>query len=127
MWALRNPILILVSCLVCGGMAACAGLVAKDKAPQEVWERLARGEAQDLLVEFDDAAIGAERYAGLKRAALSALPSGTLEVLKDYDALPLMYLRFRTTQALKSLLAQPSIVRVYVDRKEAPMPGRPER
>jgi len=112
---LRNRILVL--CLACFGVAACAGLATQDKAPQEVWERLARGEAQSLLVQFDAVAS--------KSAALSALPAGEVEVLKDYAALPMMYLRFRSTKALQGLLAQPSVVRAYADRREAPMPGKP--
>ncbi|OIR06769.1 hypothetical protein GALL_110170 [mine drainage metagenome] len=110
---LRNLIL----CLACVSVAACAGLAVRDKAPQEAWEKLARGEAQSLLVQFDAAAS--------KSAALSALPAGEIEVLKDYDALPMMYLRFRSTHALQNLLAQPSVVRAFVNRREVPMPGKP--
>lgn len=117
MEALRSSFSILCLCLYCLSVAACADLTVQSKAPQEVWVKLARGEPQSLLILFDASAA--------KVNALSALPEGEAEVLKDYGALPMMYLRFRTTRALQRLLAQPSVVRAYVDRKEAPMTGMP--
>jgi hypothetical protein len=112
-----------------------------NKAPDEVWAILAGGESQDLIVVFDDSAILAQasrlnkergsifddndtirfkidRYTAMKKEALSVLSSGTVEILKDYDALPLMSLRFRSVEALKALLAHPSVLRAYDDRKE---------
>jgi hypothetical protein len=116
-----------------------------DRAPHEVWDNLARGEQQDLIIQFSDSAIlaqasqlnkakgimfddndtirfKAQRYAAMKQDAMSTLPPGKVEILKNYDALPLMFLRFRSTAALKSLLAHPSVVRAYEDRNEHLMP-----
>jgi len=118
--------------------------MSSDKAPTAVWELLAEGSQQDLIVVFEDSEIQAqaskmnkskgimfddndtimfkvERYAAIKRDAISMIPSEQIEILKDYDALPLMLLRFRSTAALKLLLAYKSVVRVYKDPKESSM------
>jgi len=128
--------------------AACVGVPGIAQAPHEVWARLARGEAQNLIVSLDDAAIQAqaaqlrkkkgiafddpgvlrfkaERYVALKKELLSALPSGEVQVVRGYGALPMMLLRIRSPRALKSLLAQPTVLRVSEDRKESPMLRRP--
>jgi hypothetical protein len=124
----------------------CATVVATEKAPHEVWEKLARGERQDLIVALDDSAVlvqasamnkakgimfddndtmrfKAERYAAIKRDVMSARPSEKVEILKNYDMLPLMFLRFHSAAALKALLAHPSVVKAYEDRQENLMPG----
>lgn len=115
--------------------------IGKEKGAHEVWERLAAGERLNLIVEFDDSAIRvealrlnktkgimfddnetirfkAESISIIKKKALSALPSGEFEVLKDYEMLPLLLVRFRTLAALKALLGQPSVKNVHEDRKE---------
>ena len=119
------------------------------RAPDEAWQRLAQGEPQDLIVVFDDATIReqaarldnrsgisrdeavirfkAAQYAALKKNVLSSLPAGEAEVLRDYDALPLMFIRFRSATALKALLAHPAVLRAYEDRRESPIPVKPER
>jgi len=112
-----------------------------NKAPHEVWAKLAGGESQDLIVVFDDSAIQAQasqlnkergiifddndtirfkkdRYAAIKADVISVLPLGKFEILKNYDVLPLMFLRFRSAEALKTLLAHPSVLSVHEDRKE---------
>jgi hypothetical protein len=111
------------------------------KAPQEVWTKLAGGESQDLLVVFDDSSIlaqasqlnkergilfddnntirfKADRYAAIKADVLSTLPSGKFEILKNYDVLPLMFLRFHSAEALKALLEHTSVLSVHEDRKK---------
>lgn len=145
MRVLRQLLITVMLSVGCSPLAGCAAVVGMDKAPHEVWGKLADGEHQDLIVVFDDSAIlaqasqmnkakgimfddsdtmrfKAERYAVIKQDAISALPSGTVEILKNYDALPLMFLRFHSTVALKALLARPSVVRAYEDRKENLMP-----
>jgi len=119
-----------------------------DKAPHEVWAILAGGAPQDLIVVFDDSAIQAQasqlnkergiifddndtirfkkdRYAAIKADVISALPLGKFEILKNYDVLPLMFLRFRSAEALKALLAHRSVLTVYEDRKENMMLKEP--
>ncbi len=126
-------------------LTGCAAAIGADKVPLAVWEKLAAGEQQDLIVVFDDIAIlaqasqlnrtkgimfddtdtmrfKAENYAAIKEAAISVLPSGEVEILKNYDALPLMFLRFHFTATLKALLANPSVVKAYEDRQENLMP-----
>ena len=84
-----------------------------------VWAQLADGQSQDLIVEFADSAS--------KQAALLSLPSNEFEVLKDYEELPLMYIRFRSAAALKALLANPLVVNAYEDRQEDLMPQKEVR
>jgi len=100
-----------------------------------------RGDRLDLIVEFYASAIQAqaadlnrerglafddaetlrfkvERYADLKKSVLSSLPAGGVVVLKDYPALPLMFLRFRSLAALRVLLADPLVIGVHEDSSE---------
>ena len=132
---------ILMLGIGCCSLTGCAAVIGADNLPLAVWEKLAVGEQQDLIVVFDDSAIlaqalqlnkakgimfddndtirfKAERYAAIKRDAISSLPSGNVEILKNYEALPLMFLRFHSTAALKALLAHPSVLKAYEDRKE---------
>lgn len=111
---LKNLFLAALLSLGCCSLAACTTAVGSDKVPQSVWPQLANGKPQDLIVEFKDAAN--------KRAALSALPSKEVEVLKNYEALPLMHLRFHKAAVLKALLANPSVVKAYEDRQENMLP-----
>jgi len=134
-------VLLIVLNIGCCSAAICATVVGMDKVQHEVWVKLESGEEQDLIVVFDDSAIldqasqfnkskgimfddqdtlrfKAERYAAIKQDAMSSLPKGEVEILKNYDVLPLMFLRFHTTSALNTLLAHPSVVKVYEDRQE---------
>lgn len=145
MHGLRRLFLTIVLTIGCFPLAGCAAVVGTDKAPHDVWDKLAGGEEQDLIVVFDDSAIlaeasrlnrskgvmfddndtirfKAERYAAIKRGALAALPSGKVEILKNYDMLPMMFLRFRSAAALEELLAHSSVVKAYRDRQENLMP-----
>jgi hypothetical protein len=145
MRSLRPLFVAIVMTIGCFPLADCAAVVGADKAPREVWEKLAGGEQQDLIIVFDDSAIVAEasqmnkakgimfddndtmrfkvgRYAAIKRDAIAALPSGKVEILKNYDTLPLMFLRFHSTAALKQLLAHSSVVKAYRDRQENTTP-----
>lgn len=132
---------ILMLGIGCCSLSSCATAIGEEKVPLAVWEKLATGEQQDLIVVFDDVAIlaqaselnrtkgimfddadtlrfKAKNYAAIKEAVISALPSGQVEILKNYDSLPLMFLRFRYTATLKTLLANPSVVRAYEDRQK---------
>ena len=84
--------------------------------PQVVWSQLEANQAQDLIVELASVA--------LKPAALAALPAGDAELLKDFDGLPMMFVRFRSAAALKALLANPGVVNVYQDQQENRMPAK---
>ncbi len=131
--------------ITCCPQVTYAGSIGVNKAPHEVWAKLAGGESQDLIVLFDDSEILAQasqlnkergvvfddsktirfkkdRYASTKTDVLSALPSGKVEILKDYDTLPLIFLRFHSVEALKAVLAHPSVLRVYDDIKENLLP-----
>ena len=141
MCILRSLLLTMILIIICCPPAGCAGSFGMNLAPQDVWAKLRGGEPQDLIVVIDDSAIQAQaaqlnkergilfddndtlrfkkdRYAAIKADAISTLPSGKVEILKNYDALPLMFLRFRSAEALKALLAHPSVLSVHEDRKE---------
>jgi len=145
---MRPPFLILALGLTCAAVAACAGVSGNAQVPHDISEGLARKEPQDVLVTLDDSAIKtqaaqlrktkgiafddpdilsfkAERYAALKRKLLAALPVGEVDVLRNYDLLPIILLRVRSPGALKVLLAQPSVLSVSVDREESPMVRNP--
>lgn len=145
MCVLRSLFMTIVLGIGCCPLAGCTVVIGMDKAPHKVWGKLGGGKQQDLIVVFDDSAVMAQalqlnktkgimfddndtiqfkakRYAAIKRDVMSAVPSGNVEILKDYEALPLMFLRFRSTSALKALLAHPSVVKAYEDRQENLMP-----
>ncbi len=133
----------------CCPLSGCAVAIGIDKAPDEIWEKLATGEQQDLIVEFNDSDVRteaaqfskargiifddgetirfkAQHIAAIKQKALSAIPSGEFEILRSYDVLPLMFVRFRTSAALRALLAQSSVVKVFEDRDEHLLLGNPK-
>lgn len=111
---IRKLISVVLFSVGCGLLAACTTAVGSEKVPQPVWPLLANGKPQDLIVEFNDATN--------MRVALAALPRKEVEVLKNYDALPLVYLRFHTLAALKAMLASPAVVKAYEDRQENMFP-----
>ena len=133
----RYAFLVLVGCTV----TACATELVNNKVEPEVWHKFERAEKVDLIVAFDDKAILADaelqkkakgilfddleiqhmkldQYASTKRKVISSLPVGQTEVLKNYDTMPLMFLRFGSAQALRALLDRPEVLRVYQDRQE---------
>jgi hypothetical protein len=71
-----------------------------------------------LFDDNDTIRFKMDHYAAIKKNVISTLPSGKVDMLKDYDVLPLMFLRFRSAEALKALLAHPSVLRVHGDEKE---------
>ena len=142
MITLRGLLLTITVCVSIYHQAGCATGVGTHKAPQDVWLKLAAGESQDLIVEFDDSVILAqttqlnkknglqfddtntiqfkkEHYRAIKAEVLATLPSGMVEILKNYDVLPLMFLRFRSTEALQTILENPHVLRVHSDRNES--------
>ena len=114
------------------------------KVPADVMRKLEQGEAQSLLVLFDDQAIVREaaalraklraktdnaavqamkaaRYTTLKQAVWAAMPAGEYEMLRDYSHLPLTYMRFRSALALRILLQRKDVVAVYRDEIKYPI------
>ncbi len=137
---------ILYALVVLATLVAPAALAAMPdaivgKAPVEVVARIAAGEAQDLIVHFDERAtlkaaealqrstgrpsshrdVVAFRAAGFraqKQAVLAGLGDRDVTVLIDYSHLPLAFLRVRTADALARLAADPRVLQVYEDRRE---------
>ncbi|MDD5028252.1 MAG: hypothetical protein PHH58_01935, partial [Rhodoferax sp.] len=99
---------------------ALPGCVAAPSAatalPQAVWSQLSAGQAQDLIVEFESLAS--------KPAALAALPVGAVEMIKDFPGLPMVFVRLRSTAALKALVANPAVVNMYQNQQESLMPAK---
>ena len=116
--------------------------VAAKIAP-ETWRKVQAGEVLELLVLFGDAAIDtelerhlsqralkvedaaatalrAERYRALKTRALSALPDKDLELRRDYQHIPMAFLRFRDAGALLRLLARGEVTAVFEDTRLYP-------
>ena len=112
-----------------------------DKVPAAVMRKLELGAAQSLIVLFDDQAIEHEaramrtqrhtktdtapvqsmkaaRYVTLKQAALAVMPAGQHAMLRDYSHLPMVFVRFDTPLALRTLLQRPDVVAVYPDEKK---------
>lgn len=144
----RAATVLLLTVLLFG--QGCASPRDPGKAPPEAWEKLARGEAVDLIVQLDDSAVltqaselnrakgvafdGPETlhfkrdaYAAIKRDVQSSSPPSEIEQLHDYDLLPLLFLRFHSAAALKSLVAQPSVVRAFEDKARILMPQEAPR
>ena len=116
--------------------------VAAKIAP-ETWRKVQAGEVLELLVLFGDAAIDtelerhlsqralkvedaaatalrAERYRALKTRALSALPDKDLELRRDYQHIPMAFLRVRDAGALLRLLARGEVTAVFEDTRLYP-------
>ncbi len=132
--------------LVSGIMLACVATASfaatqipwSSKAPADVMLKLDQGEAQSLIVLFDDQAIEREagalraklraktdtaqiqslkaaRYTTLKQGVLAALPAGQYQMQRDYSHLPMAFVHFHTALALRTLLQRPDVIAVYRD------------
>ncbi|MEI8324525.1 MAG: hypothetical protein WCH44_04020 [Betaproteobacteria bacterium] len=122
-------------------LTACTAGAVAEKVPDAVWEQLAARMPQDLIVVFDDSAVlemasklnqaksiafddaetlrfKAQQYAHIKSDIMASLPAAHVEVLKHYESLPLMYLRFHRAADLRLLLLNPLVVNTYKDREE---------
>jgi hypothetical protein len=111
-----------------------ASLAGKAKRiPAAIREGLSRGEPQDVVVlllssdvegvimrqsvsRSEARRLRAERYAGVKRAALSPLGLES-QVVHEYRQLPMVHLRVRSLAALERLLERPEVAAVYEDTR----------
>ncbi len=107
--------------------------------PQSLLNRLATGQPQDVIVEFDSAGVDAEatsmrlqkkiphddrdiieykaqRFGQIKAGVLSLLPAAEVGVLADYSHLPMMFLRLRSPSALARLTDLSQVVAIYENR-----------
>lgn len=112
--------------------------------PAGAAEALARGRAQDLIVEFDGSSVDREadtirqqrgqrhegpdalqlrqtRYRQIKNRVRAALPAGAHETLGDYEAMPMALIRVRSSQALDALAAHRDVVGIYRDEPKYPV------
>ncbi len=120
-------------------LAPCRALSQGREPPLVVFEALAQGQPQDLLVLFDDrkfeeatAGLRLSRslragsqetlaqksayYKELRRAALSSMGPDEVTVLQDYSHLPSAFVRLYSESALRRLLSQPQVLAVYENR-----------
>lgn len=129
-----------VGLLACWWLAACMvpAAQAAPVAPDEAVQALDKGQSVDLIVEYESSAIDREmsarrkasdrfdtdattqlratRYADLKARAHASLSATDISPLADYSHLPLSFKRVRTATALQSLLAQPQVKAVYLNK-----------
>lgn len=106
---------------------------------------LARGEAQELIVEFDSRAVEQaasalrirrgiahddaevltlrkEGYRRVKDTVRTTLPSAEHETTADFSALPLTLMRVRTPRALAALAGHRQVVGIYRNAVKFPIP-----
>jgi uncharacterized repeat protein (TIGR01451 family) len=130
--------------LGCVGSAVAASASAGIRIPPGIADRLARGQPQELIVEFeasavdsemsalrnrrhlshDDAAIlalRAARYRDLKNKIFPALPQGEMSVLIDYSHLPMALVRLHAARALDFLSRHPLVKALYQNELKYPI------
>lgn len=144
---LAASVMFLGMMAACWPGSAGAGTIpaaALQKAPAAVLAHLDAGKAQELLVLLDDSAIEAEvlrrkrqaglkfddtailafkagSYRDLKKKAVSPLPSGEGELIREYSHLPMLFLRLHSRAALELLLARSEVVAVYENKAIFPV------
>lgn len=111
---------------------------AAAEVPSSIRQALLRGEAQDVVIEFDDyaiqarasssklasglgnepAAILAEKanaYASLKAAVWQTLSKTEVSVVQDYSHLPMSHARIRSMAAMEAIAADRRVRAVFAD------------
>lgn len=111
-----------------------------EKAPPPVIDAISHGRPQDIIVLLDETAVQnraavimaqseldsssslvialkAEMFGALKQDVLSLLPAGEFDVLKDYNQLPMVFIRVKSISALERLLEQGKVLTVYEDAR----------
>ncbi|MBI5097882.1 MAG: S8 family serine peptidase [Nitrospirae bacterium] len=116
---------------------ALAGIIGAEKVQhKEINEALAIGQAQEVLVIFDESTVlqtaaalrkkakavhdnaailetKASMYKSLKQTVMKDVSINDIEILQDYSHLPIMFLKLKTMNSLQALLRHPSVIRVY--------------
>lgn len=122
---------------------AWGAATVNEKVVPEVGRALLQGSPQDLIVQFDDSAVRdwaagavrqrrlpyedaavieerAARYRTIKRRVHDAFTVAEIEVLRQYEHLPLSLVRVRSTQALNRLVARGDVTGVFRDGRKFP-------
>jgi uncharacterized repeat protein (TIGR01451 family) len=141
-WAPRSVAALLVTNLL--WVISCSTAWAAAGIPRDIEDAVARGVAQDLIVEYDSRAVEREaqvlrakrgfhrdeaevlnlkklRYRDLKRRLRSTLPAGEHETIADYDHLPLSVIRIHSKRALDKLAAHPLFRAAYRNELKHPV------
>jgi uncharacterized repeat protein (TIGR01451 family) len=122
--------------------SACPSSVIAGQTPLQlpatVNERLSAGMGQDLIVLFDDSDVEAEsavlrrnygthhnndairavkrtRYRSMKQSAFAGFSREEAEELRDFDQLPMSFVRIKSRSSLDRLRSDPRIRAVYQD------------
>ena len=130
----------LILFIACTGFAFAQPKGSVGKIEAETWARVEAGEAIDVLVLYQDAAIDTEarsrsvargltlqdaatlhsratRYRQIKARADAALPPDNVQVRRDYRNIPMRLVRPRDAAALARLLARPEVQAVMEDAR----------
>ena len=118
----------------CSLIVALAGVIGAEKLQhQEINEALAVGQAQEVLVLFDESTVlqtaaalrkkakamhdtvaileaKASMYKSLKQTVMNSMYINDIETLQDYSHLPIMFLKLKTMNGLQALLRHPSLI-----------------
>ena len=117
---------------------------AADKVPPSARAALALGEAQSLLVLFDDTAIQAQAatlrkqfkvktdtakiqqqksaaYLALKQRVLATFPADGHDTLRNYSHLPMALLRIKSIAALEKIAAHSDVIALYENQRRYPV------
>lgn len=134
--------LLMLGCTenVCAASAVAAGV----QIPPGIAEHLAQGQPQELIVEFDAAAIDSEmstlrrqrhlihddgailglratRYRDLKTTVFTALPQKEFTTLIDYSHLPMAFVRLHTANALNIFSRHSQVKALYANEIKFPI------
>ena len=140
-WAMT---LLVLGCAGSACAASASAGTAGIRIPPGIADRLAQGQPQELIVEFDaraadsetsalrnrrhlshdDAAIlalRAARYRDLKNKVFTALPLGEFAILIDYSHLPMAYVSLHTANALNILSRHALVKALFVNEPKFPI------
>jgi hypothetical protein len=118
-------------------------LLIKQKVPAMVLQALEEGQFQDLIIEFEHQDIRGEaaarrqgrrlrfndplitafktsRYRARKKHIFDAVQQDDLTIIKDYNHLPLAYVRIKNQRALRRLVIRPEVKSLSLNTKFYP-------
>jgi subtilisin family serine protease len=133
--------------LAAAGLALLPLMAGAVPLPIGVADALARGEPQDLIVDFDASSVDREsmalrkrldirhdnkdvlklreaRYREIKAGVRASLPPGEHEAVADFHLLPLAMVRIRSSRALAALANRREVVGIYRNELKFPVPDK---
>ena len=136
---MRNRFVFLLTVACSISLHDPAGAIPLSDVPQAVLAGLATGKPQNIIVLFDDREIEKEtvrqrrqrglkhdddtirayrvgKYRELKHVVLGTFSTGEASTLREYDHLPMSFLRLTSRRSLDQLASQSAIVAIYENR-----------